>query len=79
LVDETQAVGKLFGGTNTPHTFVLKKDGARFGMVYMGAIDSNAREEYNGDRRYVEEAVEATVPGKQVAQEKTMAIACGIK
>src|SRR5687767_1534669 len=30
LVDETQEVAKAFGATNTPHVFVLKKDGNKF-------------------------------------------------
>jgi glutathione peroxidase-family protein len=79
LVDETQAIGKLFGATNTPHSFVLKKEGAKFKIVYIGVIDNSARDESKADRKYVEEAVEATIAGKQVVDQKTKAIGCGIK
>src|SRR5688572_11310447 len=44
LFDETQTVSKAFGATNTPHVFLLKKDGAAFKVVYIGAIDDNAKD-----------------------------------
>lgn len=79
LVDETQNVAKAFGATNTPHVFVLKREGNAFRVAYIGAIDNNARDEKAVSKRYVEEAVDAIIADKAVPQEKTKAIGCGIK
>jgi peroxiredoxin len=79
LVDVTQNVAKDFGATNTPHVFVLKKEGSGFRVAYVGAIDNNARDEKSVTKRYVEDAVEAIVNNKPVTDEKTKAIGCSIK
>jgi peroxiredoxin len=79
LVDETQNVAKDFGATNTPHVFLLKRDGSVFKVAYVGAIDNNARDEKSVSKRYVESAIEAIVNNKPITEEKTKAIGCGIK
>ena len=79
LVDETQAVAHAFGATNTPHVFVLKKDGDNFVVAYIGAIDNNAHDASNADKKYVEEVVDALLQGKPVPTTKTKAIGCTIK
>ena len=79
LVDETQHVARSFGATNTPHVFILKKDGGSFKVVYIGAIDNNARDGNHADKKYVEEAVDALLSGKEVLNTKTKAVGCGIK
>jgi len=38
LIDESGAVGKAYGATNTPHMFVVGKDGK---LAYKGAIDNS--------------------------------------
>jgi peroxiredoxin len=79
LFDETQNVAKNFGATNTPHAFVLKKDGASFKVAYIGAIDDNARDASAVTKRYVEDAVDAVMNNKAAATTKTKAIGCTIK
>lgn len=79
LVDETQEVGKAFGATNTPHSFVLVKEGEDFKVGYIGAIDNNARDASAADKKYLEEALDAILAGKSVSTDKTKAIGCGIK
>lgn len=79
LVDESQEVARAFGATNTPHVFVLKKDGADFTVAYIGAIDNNSRDAGAADKKYVEEAVDALISGKAVPTNKTKAVGCGIK
>jgi peroxiredoxin len=79
LMDETQAVAKSFGATNTPHVFVLQKTGGDFKVAYIGTIDNNSRNAANASKRYVEDAVEALLSGQQVATPNTKAIGCGIK
>ncbi|MFZ6012842.1 MAG: thioredoxin family protein [Bacteroidota bacterium] len=79
LIDETQSVARAFGATNTPHVFLLKKEGNDFKVAYIGAIDDSARNPSSVSKKYVEEAVEAIVAGKPVPVTKTKAIGCGIK
>lgn len=79
LFDETQEVAKNYGATNTPHVYVLKKEGGAFKVAYIGAIDNNTKDAAAADKKYVEEAVDALVTGKAVPTEKTKAIGCTIK
>jgi peroxiredoxin len=79
LVDETQDVAKSFGATNTPHVFILKKEGKDFKVAYIGAIDNNSRNASAADKKYVEEAVDALLSGKAIPTNKTKAVGCGIK
>lgn len=79
LVDETQNVAKAFGATNTPHVFVLKRDGNNFNVAYIGAIDNSQRDASAADKKYVEAAVDALLTGQAVPTTKTKAIGCGIK
>lgn len=79
LFDETQNVAKAFGATNTPHAFVLKKEGTTFKVAYIGAIDDNARDASAVTKRYVEDAVDAVLGNRAVPATKTKAIGCTIK
>jgi peroxiredoxin len=79
LVDETQNVARAFGATNTPHVFVLQRNGKDFKVAYIGAIDDNSRDESQVSKKYVEDAVDALIVGKEVPTAKTKAIGCGIK
>jgi hypothetical protein len=79
LVDETQLVAKAFGATNTPHVFVLFKNGSDLKVAYIGTIDDNARNPSDVTKKYVENAVDALLTGKPVPTTKTRAVGCGIK
>ena len=79
LVDETQAVAKAFGATNTPHVFVLTREGSDFKVAYTGTIDNNSRDAGSATKKYVEQAVEDLLAGKAMTTTKTKAIGCGIK
>jgi len=79
LFDETQEVARNYGATNTPHVYVLKKDGGAFKVAYIGAIDNNTKDAAAADKKYVEEAVDALIAGKAVPADKTKAIGCTIK
>jgi peroxiredoxin len=79
LVDETQAVAKAYGATNTPHVFVLTKEGSSLKVAYIGTIDDNARDASGVKKKYVEDAVESLLAGKPVPTNRTRAIGCGIK
>ncbi len=79
LVDETQAIAKTYGATNTPHVFVLNKSGNDLKVAYIGTIDDNARNTAAVTKKYVENAVDALLNGKPVNTTKTKAVGCGIK
>lgn len=79
LFDETQKVGHMYGATNTPHVFVLQKSGSELKVAYIGTIDDSPRDESSVGKRYVEDAINALMAGKQVPLSRTKAIGCGIK
>jgi peroxiredoxin len=79
LKDETQEVYKSYGATKTPHIFLLQKDGAKFKVAYVGAIDDNAMEEASVSAKYVEGAIAALVSGSGPDPATTKAVGCTIK
>lgn len=79
LIDETQEIARTYGATNTPHVYVLKRQGSDLQVAYIGAIDDNARDAKAVTKRYVEEAIDAILAGKPVVTTRTKAIGCGIK
>lgn len=79
LIDETQEVSRAFGATNTPHVYVLKNEGGSFKVAYVGAIDNSAMNAASVTERYVENAVDALLAGKEVPTKSTKAIGCTIK
>jgi len=81
LLDETGATGKAYGATNTPHMFVINKDGK---VVYAGAIDNSPDGEKGSPQggtlvNYVEQALEAVAAGKPVGTPASKAYGCGVK
>ncbi|MCL2450742.1 MAG: thioredoxin family protein [Polyangiaceae bacterium] len=81
LRDESGAVGRAYGATNTPHMFVIDKTGT---LVYAGAIDNSpdAEGESPTDGKlvnYVDAALEALKAGRPVKTPSTKAYGCGVK
>ena len=79
LYDESQAVAKQFGATNTPHVYVVAKEGDKMVVKYIGAIDNNADNASKADKKYVSDAVNSLIEGKDIAVTATKAIGCSIK
>jgi peroxiredoxin len=79
LYDESQNTAKAFGATNTPHVYILEKNGKELKVAYIGAIDDNSRNASEASKKYVEQAVEEILAGKTVSTPKTKAIGCGVK
>lgn len=79
LKDETQEVYKSYGATKTPHIYLLKNEGAKFKVVYVGAIDDNAMEEESVSAKYVETAIAALTSGSKPDPATTKAVGCTIK
>jgi len=81
LVDESGQVGRAYGATNTPHLFVVGKDGK---LAYRGAIDNSPDGERGSPRggvlvEYVTAAIEDLGAGRPVRVPETKAYGCGVK
>ena len=77
--DATQQVAKTFGATKTPHAFLVSKEGGKWVVKYIGAIDDNTDEPENVKNAYLANAVDAVLAGKPVPVTETKAIGCTIK
>jgi peroxiredoxin len=80
LFDEKQDVYKMYGASHTPHTFLLQKDGKGNLIVkYIGAIDDNYQDAAAVKEKYLANAVDALLSGKEPNPDFTKAIGCSIK
>lgn len=79
LFDEGQKVLPLYGATRTPHVFLLNKKGNDLIVEYIGAIDDNYKDASMVKEKYLENAVDALLAGKEIALKETKAVGCGIK
>jgi len=79
LFDPTGTVGKAYAATNTPHMYVITRDGV---LAYMGAIDdkpTTRRSDVEGAQSYVRPAITAVAAGQPVKTSVTRAYGCTIK
>ena len=68
-VDPGNKLTDQFGGTNTPHCFVIDKDGT---LRYSGALDDDPRGTKGASATaYVRDAIEAVLAGKPIATPTT--------
>jgi peroxiredoxin len=77
--DETQDIAKAFGASRTPSAFVLKKEGDRFTVQYIGAIDDNTQDANGVAKKYVEDAVNSLLSNRPVVVNTTKSVGCAIK
>jgi len=77
--DESQAVAKTFGATKTPQAYLVSKEGGKWVLKYIGAIDDNTDEPAKVKSAYLANAIDAVLAGKPVAVTETKAIGCTIK
>ena len=75
LHDEMQEVAKSFGATFTPEFVVLNKERK---VVYLGALDDSP-DGKTITKRYVEDAVAATLSGKAPETAETPAVGCAVR
>jgi peroxiredoxin len=79
LLDPTGAVGKAYGATNTPHMYLIDKNGL---LLYAGAIDdrpTTRRADVQGAHNYVRAAVADVAAGRAVQTPVTRAYGCTVK
>ncbi len=79
LLDEGQKIYPQYGATKTPHVYVLQKTAKGNVVKYIGAIDDNYEDAAAVKTKYVENAVDALIKGKEVSVKETKAIGCSIK
>src|SRR4029453_403477 len=79
LLDPTGAVGKTYGATNTPHMYLIDKNGL---LLRAGAIDDRPtprRADVQGAHNYVRAALEDVAAGRAVQTSVTRAYGCTVK
>jgi peroxiredoxin len=79
LQDESQNVARAFGAARTPSAYVVKREGDKFYMQYIGGIDDNSQDANGVTKRYVEDAVNNLLAGKPVVVNMTKSVGCAIK
>lgn len=79
LLDEGQKIFPQYGATKTPHVYILQKTPKGNVVKYIGAIDDNYEDAKAVKQKYVENAVDALIKGKDITVKETKAIGCSIK
>ena len=79
LLDDGQKIFPQYGATKTPHVYILQKTSKGNVVKYIGAIDDNYEDAKAVKQKYVENAVDALIKGKEVTVKETKAIGCSIK
>ncbi|MCK7591474.1 thioredoxin family protein [Subsaxibacter sp. CAU 1640] len=79
LMDEGQKIYPQYGATKTPHVYLLQKSSKGNVVKYIGAIDDNYQDAAAVKTKYVENAVDALLAGKEIKETETRAIGCSIK
>ena len=75
LFDKSQKIGRDYGATCTPHFFLLDADRK---LAYTGAMD-DAMKADNVKEKYLRDAVDAVLAGKEPPKTVTKQRGCGIK
>lgn len=79
LFDESQTVYAKYGATKTPHVYLLQKEDGKNIVKYIGAIDDNVRNGAEVKDRFLANAVNELLEGKEVSIKETKAIGCSVK
>ncbi|MEL6812743.1 MAG: thioredoxin family protein [Bacteroidota bacterium] len=79
LYDESKSVYAEYGAKKTPHVYLLQKEGGKKIVKYIGAIDDNVRNGAAVKERFLANAVNELLQGKEVSVKETKAIGCSIK
>lgn len=79
LLDDGQEVFPKYGATKTPHVYLLQKENDKNIVKYIGAIDNSSRDPKAVTEKYLENALDEILSGKEVSVKETKAIGCAIK
>lgn len=76
LYDETQQIAKVYGAQRTPEVFLFD---SAMRLRYHGAIDDNAEDHTKVTKRYLKDALDAVLAGREPAIQETAPVGCTIK
>lgn len=76
LRDESQEVARAFGATHTPEIFLFDEDRR---LAYHGKIDDNWKEPGKVKNKYLKNAIDELLGGKEVSVPETFTVGCTIK
>jgi peroxiredoxin len=76
LRDEEQTTAKAYGTTHTPEIFLFNSEKK---LVFHGKIDDNWKDETKVKSKYLTEAIEELLEGKEISVPETFTIGCTIK
>ena len=79
LYDATNTVYAKYGAKKTPHVYLLQKTQKGKVVKYIGAIDDNVRNASEVKDRFLANAVNELLAGKEVTVKETKAIGCSVK
>jgi len=79
LYDESKTVYAQYGAKKTPHVYLLQKENGKNIVKYIGAIDDNVRNGKAVKDRFLANAVNELLDGKEISVKETKAIGCSIK
>lgn len=79
LTDETQNVARTFGAMKTPHIFLINKENGKLMVKYTGGIDNNFENVDKVTKKYLENALDELIAGKEITVKTTKAVGCMIK
>lgn len=75
-LDKDHVIADAFGATRTPHVYLFNSE---MELVYVGAIDDNARDASAVQEFYLKNAIEQMVSGNELNRAKTKSLGCSIK
>jgi len=79
LYDDSQTVYAKYGAKKTPHVYLLQKEKEKNIVKYIGAIDDNVRNGAGVKERFLANAINQLLEGKEITVKETKAIGCSIK
>jgi peroxiredoxin len=74
--DPGSKLATAFGATKTPHIYLFNADDK---LVYLGAIDDNAKNAKKVEVPFLANAIDALLAGKPINPQTTKALGCSIK
>ena len=74
--DPNARLAYAFGATKTPHIYLFNDQNQ---LVYRGAVDDNARSEFDVDEAFLINALDQMLAGEQITKPVSKALGCSIK
>lgn len=79
LYDDSHEIYAAYGAKKTPHVYLLNKENGKLIVKYIGAIDDNVRNASGVKDRFLANAINELLAGKEVTVKETKAIGCSVK